>query len=276
MNQEDEIKNLKTQIIKLEKLATVGQLTAGILHEIRNPLNFVSNFANLSLDLTTEIKEVIEEADSDLNSDIKDELEELTEMIRKNIRKISEHGKRAERIIVGMLANTRESQEIFKETNINQLTEDYVKLAYHGLRGQDSDFNAEINFSPDKTIKPINVVQQDLGRVILNIANNAFYVLNKISKQKTDFKPVLEVKTENTDENIIISIKDNGTGIPEKIKKNIFKPFYSTKPPGEGTGLGLSMSYDIITETHKGKLEINTEFDRFTQFTITIPKNLKN
>ena len=268
----NDLKQTQTKLIQSEKLASLGQLTAGIAHEIQNPLNFVNNFSALSLELTTELREIIDEAKERLGEDTEADIEDVLEMIEGNVIKINEHGKRAERIVKGMLQHSRGKSGEFIETDINQLVEEYVNLAYHGKRAENKEFNATFTKKLDPEAGNIWVVPQDMSRVILNIVNNACYaVLEKSQKIKEGYKPEITIMTQRIDGKIEIRIRDNGTGMPEKVIAKIYEPFFTTKPTGMGTGLGLSMTYDIVTQIHGGTLEVSSKEDEFTEFKIVIP-----
>jgi signal transduction histidine kinase len=246
-------------------MASLGELTAGIAHEIQNPLNFVNNFSEVSVELLTELKEEAEAGNTDDVIAIADDLTQ-------NLQKINHHGKRADSIVKGMLEHSRTSTGEKQQTNINVLTEEFLKLSYHGLRAKDKEFNADLVTNFDKQLPKLNIAQQDIGRVLINLFNNAFYAVNQ--KKKTagaDYKPEVTVTTSSEKGNIIIKVKDNGNGIPDAIKDKIMQPFFTTKPTGEGTGLGLSLSYDIVVKGHGGKIDINTKEGEFTEFTISIP-----
>jgi len=260
------LKNTQSQLIHAEKMASLGELTAGIAHEIKNPLNFVNNFSEVSNEL---IEEILEEAEKGNTSEIKSIAEDLS----KNLDKIIHHGKRADSIVKGMLLHSRGTSGEKTLTNINDLLEQNVSLAYHGLRALDKEFNITIEKDYDKTLDKIKVIPQDISRVLLNIINNACYAAyDKKKKSAVDFKPVLKVSTKNFNDKVEIHIKDNGNGIPGDIGDKIFQPFFTTKPTGDGTGLGLSLSYDIITKVHKGELNFKTVEGKFTEFIITLPK----
>ncbi len=260
-----ELKSAQAQLVQAEKLASLGQLTAGIAHEIKNPLNFVNNFSEIS-------SELLEEMKIELQNDNKDEAIAIAEDIKHNLEKINQHGKRADSIVKGMLLHSRGSAGEKSLTNLNDLLDQYVNLAYHGLRAQDKEFNITIQKEFDETLEKINVVPQDISRVFLNIVNNGFYAANeKKKKSENDFAPILKVSTKNLPGKVEIRIRDNGNGIPQSIKNNIFNPFFTTKPAGEGTGLGLSLSYDIITKVHNGEIIFDTKENEFTECIITIP-----
>ena len=267
-NSIETLKATQNQLIQSEKLANLGELTAGISHEIQNPLNFVNNFSELSIDLVKDLKFEIEKPTID-----KSYVDELFEDLIQNQNKINHHGKRASSIVKGMLEHSRTSTGQREWININQLSDEYFRLSYHGLRAKDKSFNANCITRFDDNLPEIKAIQQDLGRVFLNLMNNAFYAVNDKRKQINDpnFQPTVEVSTRFMDNQIEFSIKDNGNGIPESIKSKIFQPFFTTKPSGEGTGLGLSLSYDIITKGHNGTIEIETIENEGTTFIIKLP-----
>ncbi|MBZ0327940.1 MAG: nuclear transport factor 2 family protein [Altibacter sp.] len=255
------------QLIQSEKMASLGELTAGIAHEIQNPLNFVNNFSEVSNELIDEMNEEIE----------KGELEEaklIANDIKQNLEKISHHGKRADAIVKGMLQHSRKSTAEKEATDINKLADEYLRLAYHGLRAKDKSFNATLETDFDESIGKIKIIPQDMGRVILNLITNAFYACNEKKKtsKDSDFKPIVSVSTKKLKDQVVISVKDNGNGIPKQVMDKIFQPFFTTKPTGEGTGLGLSMSYDIVSKGHMGELKVATKKGLGTTFKIIIPK----
>ena len=271
----DNLKAAQVQLVQSEKLASLGELTAGIAHEIQNPLNFVNNFSTLSIDLSDELKEILEEIKENPDKKNFDDIEEIISMIEGNMRKISEHGKRAESIVKGMLQHSRGSSGEFELTDINNMVSEDTNLAYHGMRAKNRTFNVTLKNELDPDVGKIKVVPQDISRVILNVLNNACFAVNeKANKNKPGYSPEIFVGTKKIPGYIIITIRDNGTGIPEHVKEKIFNPFFTTKPTGKGTGLGLSMSYDILTQIHKGKIQVNTKEGEFTEFVITIPDNL--
>jgi two-component system, NtrC family, sensor kinase len=261
-----ELKTTQTQLIHAEKMASLGELTAGIAHEIQNPLNFVNNFSEMSVELAQELDE---ELDKDLVD--KDLIKELMSDLIQNQQKISHHGKRASSIVKGMLEHSRTSSGIKELTDINALADEYLRLSYHGLRAKNKQFNSDFKTDFEENLPKINVVSQDFGRVILNLINNAFYAVGQVSNLSENFKPLVVVSTQNIDNQIVIKIKDNGTGMPEAVKAKIFQPFFTTKPTGEGTGLGLSLAYDIITKGHGGIIEVQSAENQGTEFTITLP-----
>ncbi len=269
----DNLKATQTQLIQSEKLASLGELTAGIAHEIQNPLNFVNNFSNLSADLADEVIEVVEEVKDKMSEEQYLDAREVLDMIKGNVQKIYQHGKRAESIVKGMLQHSRGKTEEYELTDINNLVTEYVNLAYHGMRAKNKDFNTAINTQLDPEVGEASIIPQDLSRVVLNIVNNACYALDeKTRKNIPGFKPEVLVSTQKIDDKIEIRVKDNGTGIPQHVIDKIFNPFFTTKPTGKGTGLGLSMSYDIVTKMHQGKLEVLSKEGEYTEFIITIPE----
>ena len=259
------LKSTQSQLIQAEKMASLGELTAGIAHEIQNPLNFVNNFSEVSSELMIEMTEEMS----------KGELEEAKEIaadVKQNLEKITHHGKRADAIVKGMLAHSRSGKGEKALTDLNALAEEYLKLSYHGLRAKDKSFNADFrtDFNPD--LPKVNVVPQDIGRVLLNLINNAFQAVNERGKKgESDYAPIVSITTQLTaNGQQRIAIKDNGTGIPDSIKDKIFQPFFTTKPTGEGTGLGLSLSYDIV-KAHGGELDVESKSGQETTFTIILP-----
>ena len=265
-----ELKTTQAQLIQSEKMASLGELTAGIAHEIQNPLNFVNNFSEVSLELIEEVKSEKSKIKSERNAELEDE---LLEDISQNLQKISHHGKRADFIVKGMLQHSRTSTGEKQLTNINTLADEFLKLSYHGLRAKDKSFNAEFITNLDQDLPKVNVVQQDIGRVLLNLFNNAFYAVQQRAKtSEAGYKPKVEVSTSFNEGFVNISVKDNGSGIPEGIKEKIMQPFFTTKPAGEGTGLGLSLSYDIV-KAHGGELRVETKEGESSDFIIVLPVN---
>jgi signal transduction histidine kinase len=265
----ENLKAAQTQLIQSEKMASLGELTAGIAHEIQNPLNFVNNFSEINAELSEEILEAVNKGDLE-------EIKALAIDIKSNQEKIREHGKRADSIVKGMLQHSRTSSGTKEPTDINTLCDEYLRLAFHGIRAKDKTFNAQLETDFDPNIPKLNVIPQDMGRVILNLLNNAFYAVKEKSmasgqSQEDSYKPTVEVRTKRVDNNIQISVADNGNGIPPAIKDKIFQPFFTTKPTGQGTGLGLSLSYDIVTKGHGGELTVDTTEGTGTNFTIKLP-----
>ncbi len=265
------LKATQTQLIQSEKMASLGELTAGIAHEIQNPLNFVNNFSEVS-------KELIGEMNDELAIGNWQLAKEISKDIEQNLEKINHHGKRADAIVKGMLQHSRSSSRVKEPTDINALCDEYLRLSYHGLKAIDKSFNATMKTDFDESIGKINVIAQDMGRVILNLLSNAFYAVNEKKKQQPEgYEPTVTISTEVANHplegqrGVKISIKDNGNGIPQKVLDKIFQPFFTTKPSGKGTGLGLSLSYDIITNGHGGTLKVATREGEATSFTIQIP-----
>lgn len=260
------------QLIQSEKLASLGELTAGIAHEIQNPLNFVNNFSEVSMELFDEMEEELAKGD-------KEEAMAIASDIKQNLQKIRHHGKRADGIVKGMLQHSRASSDTKELTSVNTLADEYLRLAYHGLRAKDKSFNAELITHFQEDLPKVNIVPQDVGRVLLNLFNNAFYAVQQ--KQKLGiqgYKPTVELTTKTAippagakGSWIEVSVKDNGTGIPEEIRDKILQPFFTTKPTGEGTGLGLSLSFDIVVKGHGGEIDIESKEGEFTTFIIKLP-----
>jgi two-component system NtrC family sensor kinase len=258
------LKATQAQLIQSEKMASLGELTAGIAHEIQNPLNFVNNFSEINTELIEELKS----EKSKLNSE---ELDELLNDIAENEQKINHHGKRADAIVKGMLQHSRANTGKKELTDFNALADEYLRLSYHGLRAKDKDFNADFKTDFDESIGKMQVVPQDIGRVLLNLYNNAFYAVNEKKRQLNGtFGPTVSVSTKRSGDKVEIVIKDNGNGIPQKVVDKIFQPFFTTKPAGQGTGLGLSLSYDII-KVHGGELKVETKAGEGAEFTIQLP-----
>jgi signal transduction histidine kinase len=266
-----QLKQAQEQVITQEKLASLGALTAGIAHEIKNPLNFVNNFAQLSTELTTELRETLEKT---LPEEQRADALEIVEMLQMNVQKINEHGKRADSIVKNMLLHSRKSKGERTEVDVNALLNEYLGLAYHGVRGQDKSFNAKLETHYDPAVGSISAIPQDLSRAFLNILTNACHALAEKQKKLGDgFAPVLAVSTAARAHEVEIRIRDNGPGIPPDVRKKIFEPFFTTKPAGSGTGLGLSMTFDIIVQAHKGRIDVNTEPGEYAEFVITLPRN---
>ena len=259
------LKSTQSQLIQSEKMASLGELTAGIAHEIQNPLNFVNNFSEVN-------KEMVDEVTEEITKGNYDEAKNILNDVKENSEKINHHGQRAADIVKGMLQHSRTSSGQKELTDINALCDEYLRLSYHGLRAKDKSFNADFKTAFDSTIEKINIVPQDIGRVILNLINNAFYAVNEKKKQNIDgYEPTVIVSTKKENEKISISVADNGNGIPENIKDKIFQPFFTTKPTGQGTGLGLSLSYDIVTKEHRGTLRVESKVGKGSDFIIALP-----
>jgi signal transduction histidine kinase len=267
----NQLQATQSQLIQSEKMASLGELTAGIAHEIQNPLNFVNNFSEVNAELIEELK--AESVKPKVERDEKLE-KELLNIIAQNEEKINHHGKRADAIVKGMLQHSRSSSGVKEPTDINALAEEYLRLAYHGLRAKDKSFNATLNTNYDESIGNINVVPQDIGRVILNLINNAFYAVSEKQRGESGkFEPMVSVSTKKDGNKVLISVKDNGNGIPDSIKDKIFQPFFTTKPTGQGTGLGLSLCYDIV-KAHGGEIKIESNKESGTSFIISLNPNI--
>ncbi|MEP0131835.1 MAG: ATP-binding protein [Eudoraea sp.] len=266
----DELKSTQAQLIQSEKMASLGELTAGIAHEIKNPLNFVNNFSEVSNELIVEMNEEIEKGDLK-------EAKAIADDIKQNLEKINHHGKRADSIVKGMLQHSRSSSGVKEPTDINALCDEYLRLAYHGLRAKDKSFNAKFETTFEEGIGKVNVIPQDIGRVILNLITNAFYVVTERNKlEQKGYEPKVTVSTKKENDKVIVTVQDNGNGIPDSVKKKIFQPFFTTKPVGQGTGLGLSMSYDIVTKGHGGVLKAASKEREGTTFTVVLPITKEN
>jgi two-component system NtrC family sensor kinase len=259
-----ELKATQSQLIQSEKMASLGELTAGIAHEIQNPLNFVNNFSEVNKELLAELNEEIAKGNYD-------DVKAIANDITNNEEKIMFHGKRADAIVKGMLQHSRSSSGVKEPTDLNALCDEYLRLAYHGLRAKDKSFNATMKTDFDESIGTVNIVPQDMGRVILNLITNAFYAVTERKKQtQSDYEPTVSVNTKKLGDKVLISVSDNGNGIPQKILDKIFQPFFTTKPTGQGTGLGLSLSYDIV-KAHGGELKAETKEGEGSKFIIQLP-----
>ena len=261
-----ELNATQAQLVQSEKMASLGELTAGIAHEIQNPLNFVNNFSEVNAEL-------IDEMQAELNGGNSAEAIAISEDIRKNLGKINHHGKRADSIVKNMLLHSRKRTGQREPTDINALADEYIRLSYHGLRAKDKSFNAAIHTRFDETIGKVSIVPQDIGRMLLNLYNNAFYAVQQKAKSAgPGYQPAVTLTTRNEGSKVLITISDNGTGIPDSVKEKIFQPFFTTKPAGEGTGLGLSMSYDII-KAHGGEMIVHSVAGQGSEFIIQLPSN---
>jgi two-component system NtrC family sensor kinase len=270
-----ELKTTQASLLHAQKMAALGQLTAGIAHEIKNPLNFVNNFAGLSVDLLDELKETVGPAMAALDENKRADIDEIVGMVTGNLEKIAEHGRRADGIVKSMLEHSRGGTGERREVDLNGLVEEALNLAYHGARAQDQNFNItlERDFAP--AIAPIELVPQDVTRVLLNLIGNGFYAATTRQRDgaEPDFRPALKVTTHDCGAAVEIRVRDNGVGIPADIKDKLFQPFFTTKPTGEGTGLGLSISWDIVTQGHGGTIEVDSDPGRFTEFTVRLPRH---
>lgn len=269
----DQLRATQDQLIVSEKLASLGALTAGIAHEIKNPLNFVNNFAQLTSEMVQDLIAELEPQKSRMDAEAVEEIEFLLGDITQTAEKINQHGQRADRIVAGMLAHSREDPGEREEVQLNQLLDEYVNLAYHGIRAKNSSFNVTIERQYADDIAPVEVVAQDLSRVFLNIVNNACYAVDKKQQQQHDgYEPTISVSSKNLNDAVEVRVRDNGIGIAPDIIDQIFNPFFTTKPTGEGTGLGLSISYDIVVHEHHGDLQVSSTEGEFTEFIVTIPR----
>ena len=250
-------------------MASLGELTAGIAHEIQNPLNFVNNFSEVNAELLIEINEQLDK--EALSADGKSNIESIVKNITQNLEKINQHGKRADAIVKGMLLHSRVSAGDKELTDVNALSDEYIRLAYHGLRAKDKSFNALFKIELDAAVPKINVIPQDIGRVLINLFNNAFYAVNEKKRLAgVGYEPTVSVKTSVENAYVKIIVRDNGLGISPNVLDKIYNPFFTTKPTGQGTGLGLSLSYDIV-KAHQGELKVNTKEGEYAEFIITLP-----
>jgi len=262
-----DLKATQSQLIQSEKMASLGELTAGIAHEIQNPLNFVNNFSEVNTELIDELQQEI--ARGDMES-----VKAIATDIQENEKKINMHGKRADGIVKGMLQHSKADGGAKEPTDVNLLADEFIRLAYHGLRAKDKSFNADLVINFDEKLPKMNLVPQDIGRVLLNLFNNAFYAVNQKSKTEVpDYKPEVSVSTSSENGHAVIKVKDNGTGMPDSIKDKIMQPFFTTKPTGEGTGLGLSLTYDMVVKGHGGSIQVNSKEGEGSEFIIQLPVN---
>jgi two-component system NtrC family sensor kinase len=270
----DDLRAAQERLIQTEKLASLGQLTAGIAHEIKNPLNFVNNFSSLSVELIDEMREAL--SDIGLDNNRREQLNEITQMLKGNLEKVVQHGKRADSIVKNMLQHSREGSGEHRHADINAVVEESLNLAYHGARAEKADFTVTLERKFDPAVGTVDVYPQEITRALLNLISNGFYATTKRKAEAADgFEPTLCATTRNLGDKVEIRIRDNGTGIPEEVKEKIFNPFFTTKPAGEGTGLGLSMSHDIIVKQHGGSIDLETRSGLFTEFRIVLPRTSK-
>jgi signal transduction histidine kinase len=259
-----QLKVTQSQLIQSEKMASLGVLTAGIAHEIQNPLNFVNNFSEVN-------RELIEELKAEITAGNHSGIITIANDISENEEKINRHGKRADAIVKGMLQHSQNKAAQKEPTELNALADEYLRLAYHGIRSRDKDFNVTIKTDFDTTIGVITIIRQDIGRVLLNLYNNAFYAVDEKNREHPEeYKPSILVSTKKMFDQVEIRVKDNGNGVPQKLLDKIFQPFFTTKPTGQGTGLGLSLSYDIV-KAHGGEISVDTKEGVYTEFIITLP-----
>jgi signal transduction histidine kinase len=267
----EDLRTAQDRLVQTEKLASLGQLTAGIAHEIKNPLNFVNNFSALSAELIDELNDVLKL--TALDDKAREEIDDLTRMLKSNLEKVVQHGKRADSIVRNMLLHSREGSGDHRPVDINAIVEESLNLAYHGARAEKSGFNITLQRDLDPKAGMIDLYPQEITRVFLNLISNGFYAAAKRKEAGEEgFEPTLSASTKNLGNKVEIRIRDNGTGIPQEVKEKMFNPFFTTKPAGEGTGLGLSMSHDIVVKQHGGKIDVDTVPGAFTEFVITLPR----
>jgi signal transduction histidine kinase len=267
----DDLRAAQDRLVQTEKLASLGQLTAGIAHEIKNPLNFVNNFSAVSAELTDELNDVLKPAV--LNDKLRKEVDELTRLLKDNLEKVVQHGKRADSIVKNMLLHSREGSGEHRPTDINALLDESLNLAYHGARAEKREFNITLQRDFDEMAGAVDLFPQEITRAFLNLISNGFYAANKRKREVgSGFEPVLHATTRDLGDSVEIRIRDNGSGIPADVKEKMFNPFFTTKPAGEGTGLGLSMSHDIVVKQHGGTIDVDTEPGEFTEFRIVLPR----
>jgi len=273
----DDLKKAQASLIQAQKMAALGQLTAGIAHEIKNPLNFVNNFAGLSVELLDELKESATPAIAMLDEGTRAEIDDTIEMLTGNLEKIVEHGQRADGIVKSMLEHSRGVTSERRKVDLNNLVEEALNLTYHGARAQDQNFNITLEREYDRNIGEIAIIPQEVNRVFINLIGNGFYAAAKRQQESGDasFRPILKVETRDLGQTVEVRIRDNGIGIPGEIKDKLFQPFFTTKPTGEGTGLGLSISYDIVTQQHGGTIEVDSRVGEFTEFRVRIPRSYR-
>lgn len=270
----ERLKAAQANLVQSEKMASLGQLTAGIAHEIKNPLNFVNNFAALSVELLGELQELAAPALPTLGEERRIEVEETMALLTGNLGKIVEHGKRADGIVRSMLSHSRGGTGDWQASNINALVEEALNLAYHGARAQDPEFNVTLERDLAATGTPIELVPQDVTRVFLNLIGNGFYATRKRRQAGNEpgWRPTLKIATRDLGEAVEVRVRDNGTGILPQVRAKLFQPFFTTKPTGEGTGLGLSISWDIVAHQHGGTIEVESEPGAWTEFTVRLPR----
>jgi signal transduction histidine kinase len=267
----EDLRTTQDRLVQTQKLASLGQLTAGIAHEIKNPLNFVNNFSGVSVEMIEELQEGLDRMKGDAKT--RAEITELTDTLRDNLNKIVQHGKRADSIVKNMLLHSREGSGEHRPVDVNALVEEAVNLAYHGARAEKQGFNIKLERSLDPATGQVDCFPQEITRVLLNLISNGFYAATKRKAQVNGrLEPTLTAATRNLGDRVEIRIRDNGAGIPPEVRDKMFNPFFTTKPAGEGTGLGLSISHDIIVKQHAGSIDVETQPDEFTEFTIILPR----
>ena len=268
----EDLRTAQDRLVQTEKLASLGQLTAGIAHEIKNPLNFVNNFSAVSVELIDELREAL--GGAHLDNKLRAEISEIADMLQGNLDKVVQHGKRADSIVKNMLLHSRQGSGEHRPVDINALVEESLNLAYHGARAEKQGFNITLERSFDPAAGEVDLFPQEITRVLLNLISNGFYAATKRKAEANggDYEPTLAAATKNLGDSVEIRIRDNGTGIPPEVKEKMFNPFFTTKPAGEGTGLGLSLSHDIIVKQHGGSIEVDTQPGEFTEFRIVLPR----
>ncbi|MDH6304773.1 two-component system NtrC family sensor kinase [Parabacteroides sp. PF5-5] len=268
-----QIEYLKKQISNQDRLSSLGMLSAGIAHEIQNPLNFVINFSKLSLKLLQDMEEILSEVNYQLPEDVKEEIQDIMSDLKGNMNKIEENGNRASNTVRGVLLYSRGKDDEYMPTDLKQLLHEYIWLSYHAIRANNKSFNASIKEEYGEDVPELNIIPQDLSRVIINIMNNACYAVFSKAKEASDqpYSPTITVSLKKEDEWVKLIIEDNGTGMSDEVSGQLFTPFFTTKPVGEGTGLGLSISKSIIESKHNGKIEVETKVNEFTRFIISLP-----
>jgi signal transduction histidine kinase len=267
----DDLHLAQDRLIQTEKLASLGQLTAGIAHEIKNPLNFVNNFSSLSVELIDELREIL--CGVAVDDKTRGQIAELSDMLRGNLDKVMQHGKRADSIVKNMLLHSRQGSGERQPVDINAIVEESLNLAFHGARAEKQGFNITLERSFDSTVGKVDLFPQEITRVLLNLISNGFYAANQDKPEANGgHEPKLSAATKNLGDRVEIRIRDNGTGIPPEVKEKMFNPFFTTKPAGEGTGLGLSLSHDIIVKQHAGSIDVDTQPGEFTEFRIVLPR----
>jgi signal transduction histidine kinase len=268
-----ELQTAQASLVHAQKMAALGQVTAGIAHEIKNPLNFVNNFAGLSVELLDELKEAARAVGALAPAKCA-EIVETTRLLTGNLEKIVEHGRRADGIVRSMLQHSRGGSSDWQPTDLNALAEEALNLAYHGARAQDPNFDIALEHDLDSNLALVDVVPQELTRVLLNIIGNGFYAANKRSRESDGtYRPALKITTREFGESVEVRVRDNGIGVPLENRDKLFQPFFTTKPTGEGTGLGLSISYEIVTQQHGGTITVDSEVGDFTEFTVRLPRS---
>jgi two-component system, NtrC family, sensor kinase len=271
-----DLKTAQASLIQAEKMASLGQLTAGIAHQIKNPLNFVNNFAGLSVELLDELKETAAPAIAALDADQKVDIDETIQLLTGNLEKIAEHGRRADGIVTHMLLHSRGDSGERRQVDLNALVDEALNLAYHGARARDQSFDFVLERDFDLDARPVELVPQDMTRVLLNLIGNGFYAASaKCRAAGNGMRPLLKVTTWHLGEAVEIRVRDDGAGIPPEIRDKLFQPFFTTKPTGEGTGLGLSISWDIVTQQHGGTIEVDSRVGEFTEFTVRLPRSFR-